>query len=354
MRVIYFLLLLGTLDCGGTPETTADVSEDASEDATEDSSEEPTGESDGEPTDDSSNPEYSGPTIPLILTLHMEPSGSRICDEDLPEVKCATDEEFARNSQKMDELIDRFNQYDFKGTFEASPQWLTRLSETAEGKEIMKKVIEGGHEWALHHHGFDHNDWDGFSDNPSAATEAHHNYVNLEPQAMSAYMDIVHAFETEQNLEFVTIEGTDFDYDWHEEWKFKTTDATGGDPLNDPDGLCPTANSAAWNHISLPSIPYEDSSLNAWGVTHTNFMGFTPECQQLKSDHILAYLAGVDPPSMSTTDAVNLVFHVEDYADSDEIQAEFDSFFEKAADYSFVQGMTVQDYMCERVGECKE
>lgn len=296
---------------------------------------------------------YTGPTVPFVLSLHMEPHGSRVCDTvNHPEVRCVTNEDFAHNRQKMGEMIDVLNQYGLKATFEASPQWLTRLSETAEGQAVIQAAIDGGHEWALHHHGFDHNDWNGYSDNPLAYSQPHHIYSSLTPQPMSAYMEIVHAFETENNIQMITMEGTQLEYDWQEEWEFKTADGDEKDgwPLDDPDGVCPTGN-PSWTQVVLPSISFEDLSLPAWGLTHTNFMGFIPACQKVKADNIYAYFDEVDLNTLQPTDAVNLVFHVEDYA-RDELTPEFDAFFEKVSQYPFIKGMTVSDYMCERVGVC--
>lgn len=303
----------------------------------------------------SKNTSYSGATVPLVMSIHMEPSGARECDVD--GVRCASPEKFAHNLEKLKALISSLNQRGLTGTFEADVQWLERLMEDESGKETVKYLMVSGHEMALHHHGWDHEDWDGYSDNPQAYLTPHPNYPNLVAQPMSAYLEIVQAFEAEFGTTLRTIEATDTDYDW-EGWDFKTTEATGdGWQLEDPTGACDFLigeGRPTWLEVHLPNSPYHDTELSAWGLTHSHFYGFTPECQKVKADNVTAYLDGVDDTLLGTEKAVNLVFHVEDYADGDDIEAVFDSFFATIeATYPFMQGMGVAEYMCDRVGLCQ-
>ncbi|MDG1949806.1 MAG: hypothetical protein P8J32_03215, partial [bacterium] len=116
-------------------------------------------------------------TIPLIMSIHMESSSSRVCDDT--DARCATDEEWEYLLGVTETLVQSLDENNLKGTFQMQSLWMTRLQDSDRGIAIIDSIVDGGHEVAVHRHGFTHNDWDGYSDN-EAAHEGHDVYTELE------------------------------------------------------------------------------------------------------------------------------------------------------------------------------
>jgi hypothetical protein len=60
-------------------------------------------------------------------------------------------------------LIDLANQYNVKLTLQFNPQWAEYILKDRKHLSIIRKWQKTGHEIGLHHHGYDHKDWNGYT-----------------------------------------------------------------------------------------------------------------------------------------------------------------------------------------------
>ena len=63
-------------------------------------------------------------------------------------------------------LVDLANQYDVKLTLQFNPQWPEYILNDQNKLNLLKKWQQHGHEVGLHHHGYDHGDWNGYTNRP--------------------------------------------------------------------------------------------------------------------------------------------------------------------------------------------
>jgi len=60
-------------------------------------------------------------------------------------------------------LVKLSDKYDAKLTLQFTPQWAEYIIKNKINFNLLKKWQKCGHEVALHHHGYDHGDWDGYT-----------------------------------------------------------------------------------------------------------------------------------------------------------------------------------------------
>lgn len=63
----------------------------------------------------------------------------------------------------MADFVELADQYNAKLTLQFNPQWAEYILQDKKRFHILKKWQEKGHEIALHHHGYDHANWNGFT-----------------------------------------------------------------------------------------------------------------------------------------------------------------------------------------------
>lgn len=66
-------------------------------------------------------------------------------------------------------IVELANKYGFKLTLALNPQWAEYILKDDKKIRIVREWQGQGHELAFHHHGFDHIDWNGYSNRPEAA-----------------------------------------------------------------------------------------------------------------------------------------------------------------------------------------
>ncbi|MBU4267665.1 MAG: hypothetical protein KJ808_02295 [Acidobacteria bacterium] len=69
------------------------------------------------------------------------------------------------------ELVQKADEFGFKLTLALNPQWAEYILEDNAKVNLVKTWQENGHEMAFHHHGFDHPDWNGYSNRPEAEND---------------------------------------------------------------------------------------------------------------------------------------------------------------------------------------
>jgi hypothetical protein len=68
-------------------------------------------------------------------------------------------------------LIKLSDMYDDKLTLQFNPQWSEFILEDNDKYYLLKEWQKNGHEVALHHHGYDHMDWNGYTNRPDKKDE---------------------------------------------------------------------------------------------------------------------------------------------------------------------------------------
>jgi hypothetical protein len=254
----------------------------------------------------------------------------------------------------LDTLVDALDANGLKGTFQHQIQWLQRLELSEMGRSITKKMIDNGHEIALHHHGWGHGDPDGYTDDATASGDK-------LLGTMDDYLDWLHGWEERWSYQLVTIEGTDLNFgDNRAEWIYRTGDDQNNAEivdLSDPTDACGYSNGKgkpAWKSLALPSLPKEAKGYSTLG--HTYFgkgqLGLA-DCQQVYSDNIVSRTKEIIARGPKTTEAVNMVLHpILDYAHPT-LTGVYDQFFKDIVATNGVVGMTVRDYMCQRASLCE-
>jgi hypothetical protein len=295
--------------------------------------------------------------LPILFSLHLEAKTARRCDDGIAPRDCASDQDWQANMDRLDHLIDSLDSAGLKGTFQHQIQWLQRLEDSPEGQAITQKMLDNGHEIGLHHHGWGHGDPDGYTNITTASGP-------LFLGDMDDYLDILHDWEDRWNYQLVTIEGTDLTlYDNQPEWLYRTSDdqhSLHWEDLDDEFNLCHYADGTgkpAWRGVTLPSTATKADGFTKVG--HTYFgkgeVGVQggAACQQVYADHILVRTKTLLSDGVETTDAVNMVFHPDIDYGLPHLTPGYDDFFQNIAEEEGVIGMTVRDYMCERVGVCE-
>ncbi len=284
--------------------------------------------------------------LPVIFSIHMEAKSARECGG--VNTSCKTDEEFVEMMDVVERMIDIYNETGLKGTFEMHIQWIQRLPKTDQGRRLIQAMIDGGHEPALHHHGMTQSDWDGYSDEAGASDSDE--YLG----SMSDYLEIVHQFEDDWGVELTTTEGTGLKTDSQEEWIYRTSDDQNNSEaytISDPDGVCPVGR-PVWTLITLPNQPRSAQGYTSIG--HTHFGTKNAACTENIGAQLLERINEIIDEGYDSNDVINFVFHPMDYGtDADNMDAH-DAFYRSLSEIDELYGMTVQQYMCERVDICYE
>jgi hypothetical protein len=293
--------------------------------------------------------------IPLIFSVHLEAKTGRKCD--VPGVLCATDAEFDDHMGWAETLVAAYKSRGLKGTFEMHLPWLTRLSESARGIAILKSITDGGHEIALHHHHFDHPDWDGYSDDPASAGQ-HSVYKNLKAQPMATHLAAVQSWESTFGYTIRTMASREFEFDWQAPWIFRTEDdltPTKSTTLVDPSKTCAKASPKA-QAVNLPARyekqPHIKLGIDVHTIYHAWFIGDSPACQKTLASNVTAIAQALDPKTLDPKETVNLVHHLHNYGSDPAIMAEFNAFFDQIIKVPNLKPMTVREFICDRVKVC--
>ncbi len=303
---------------------------------------------------------HSFTPIPVIFSIHMEARTARECSSMIDPADCADDSEWLENMDHLDSLIDALNGAGLKGTFMHQIQWLLRLETSATGRMIIYKMIGGGHEIALHHHGWDHADPDGYSDCKEASGVDHLG-------GMDAYLDLVRDWSQRWGYPLVTMDGTSLETcgDERPEWLYRTGSDRQSDlafdlmydPVADECGFADGSGKPAWTVVALPNSAHRDTVQD----DHT-WLGYTyfgkgsansQECLSLYTEQILARTRAIQVTGPARDEAINMVLHpVSDWGSDQDLRSVYEQFFHDIADQGG-QGMTVRKFMCDRAGFCE-
>jgi hypothetical protein len=60
------------------------------------------------------------------------------------------------------ELVEEADRYNLKLTLALNPQWAEYILQDDKKIEALKNSVRNGHEFAFHHHGINHVDWNGY------------------------------------------------------------------------------------------------------------------------------------------------------------------------------------------------
>lgn len=295
--------------------------------------------------------------LPFLLSVHLEAKTARECAT--PPKGCKTDEEFGDMLGVGERFVASLEKRGLRATFEMHVQWLQRLPKSDRGHALVQSIIAGGHEIALHHHPFDHPDWDGYSDDPDAAPGQHKSYPHLSPASMEDYAVIVADFEATFAVTLETMATPEFEYDWRSTWRYRTldeTDPTFAEALQDPSGACAKQNGKTQT-VRVPAQAYTEHhdalSMAVTTVPHTWFIGGDGPCQAVMAENVLRMVDALEPDELPLPAVVNLVFHQWNYGDSPEVEAEFDAFFDAVAERSAeLVPMTIREFVCTRLDGC--
>ena len=113
----------------------------------------------------------------------------------------------------------------------------------------------------------------------------------------------------------------------------------------------------AWGAVVVPSSinsqPAKGFSTlghTYWGIANAK----NAACQQVYASNIMmAVEARLADPARTTTDVVNMVLHpVIDYDHNPDVRAIYDTFIDDLGARPDVIGMTVRQFMCQRVAVC--
>lgn len=298
--------------------------------------------------------------IPMLLSVHLESKTSAKCEPNQPTKGCVDDATFATNLGMLETFLDKLDSLGLKATLEFHLHWLVRMPESELGKALVERLTRSGspHEIALHHHQFDHPDWDGYSDHPDSLTKPHSQYTWRVRKPMSEYLSTLSAWQTTHNVVIHTMATPEWDYDWDSSaWLLRTEDDADGSnmlPLNDPQKACAKANPKTQtlhlpNGVTSATHPL---GMTVHSVLHTWFIGDSVGCQQVLADNVLARIDTLTPATVDKTAVINLVFHLHNYGTEAAITAEFDRFFGELAKRSSLLPMTVKAFACERLAVC--
>lgn len=68
-------------------------------------------------------------------------------------------------------LVELANKHRSKLTLQFNPQWAEYVLADKVKFSLLKKWQQEGHEIALHHHGYDHNNWNGYTNRPGKSSD---------------------------------------------------------------------------------------------------------------------------------------------------------------------------------------
>ncbi len=104
------------------------------------------------------------------------------------------------------DLLTLANQYKINLTLQFTPQWAEYIIRDHSKLGLLKRWLHQGHEAGLHHHGYDHGDWDGFTNR--AGKEDDPKYRGNVGEMMKYMRQLVHPYQICSG----TITDEEFDY----------------------------------------------------------------------------------------------------------------------------------------------
>ena len=120
--------------------------------------------------------------FPTFLAIHFEVGGNtsslRYQKECWPAVT---------------DLVSLAEQYAANLTLQFNPQWAEYILEDQNRFGLLKRWQERGHEIGLHHHGYDHGDWNGFTNRPDKDKDPR--YRGGIPAMMKTMQKLAHPYE---------------------------------------------------------------------------------------------------------------------------------------------------------------
>jgi hypothetical protein len=301
--------------------------------------------------------------IPVMFSIHMEAQTARECPpsstvgSESVEPDCADESEWLDNMGHLDSLIDALDDAGLKGTFMHQIQWLLRLENSPMGRALIEKMIDNGHEIALHHHGWDHADPDGYSDYEFAAGGV--DYLG----DMDTYLLLVQGWQKRWSYELMTMDGTGLEVhgDERPEWIYRTgSDGHNNDafelmydPVADECGFASGSGKPAWKVVALPNRATAMDDHTLLGYTYFGKgSANSVDCLSLYTAQILARTRAVQVAGPDAGEGINMVLHpVSDYG-STHLRPVYDQFFQDIANQGG-EGMTVRHFMCDRAGVCE-
>lgn len=103
-------------------------------------------------------------------------------------------------------LIELSDKYDAKLTLQFNPQWAEYIMKNKINYNLLKKWQKCGHEVALHHHGYDHGDWNGYTNRSGKENDSRFR------GGVTDMMELMKQFAHPYQLMTGTITDEDFDY----------------------------------------------------------------------------------------------------------------------------------------------
>lgn len=111
-------------------------------------------------------------------------------------------------------LIKLADQYKAKLTLQFNPQWAEYILKDKNKFNLLKEWQEQGHEVGLHHHGYDHGDWNGYSNRLEAENDPR--FRGRVKDMMDLMKQLAHPYQPLSG----TI--TDEEFDYPEDIKYDT------------------------------------------------------------------------------------------------------------------------------------
>ena len=111
-------------------------------------------------------------------------------------------------------LVKLADQYSAKLTLQFNPQWAEYILNDQNKLNLLKKWQQHGHEVGLHHHGYDHGDWNGYTNRPRKEDD---------PRFRGTARDMMKLMgQLVQPYQLLSGTITDEDFDYPEDIKYDT------------------------------------------------------------------------------------------------------------------------------------
>lgn len=136
-------------------------------------------------------------------------------------------------------LVEQADAHSMKLSLHFSPQMAEYVLEDSQKLSLVRDMESRGHEIAMHHHGFSHNQWDGYSNSPIAKRR-----VDFEG-TMDDFMNLIRQLPADG--EILVGSGTDEDTEWPDSVLYATR---GGSPPSADDILAP-AEVETWTNTDV-------------------------------------------------------------------------------------------------------
>ena len=104
------------------------------------------------------------------------------------------------------DLVDLGEQYSAKFILQFNPQWAAYILKDLKRLNLLRKWQQKGHEVGLHHHGYDHGDWNGYTNRRGKEDDPR--FRGNVRDMMKVMMKLVHPHQISSG----TITDEEFDY----------------------------------------------------------------------------------------------------------------------------------------------